>query len=345
MNNPSKRMSRILSAALMTGLGVLAGCQSTPKGDYMALGFQPDSVMKYRFVSSRQVQIELTAGAGGKKEDSKLSSESLDMVMQIRPVKIDPYGLSTIEFTCQSVQVKRTSFSGKAASADAMESLKGRSYTIQATPTGEIENLDTFETLLKEIGQKSFVSRSDPRQNVKDPDMILDWIFFQYTLWDITASNPKALAGVRPGSAWKSDQFMPWPVPIQNLPSRVTTYTVKEITEQDGRRLAHLDSAYQLREKPVLKFPLPYEGPYQIKGSLFSVLRNYQHKSLEGSGSQIFNLTDGALEKDQQDYTLVTQADFILPLGQSLPILTVKQSILIERLTDGAAERNTGGSQ
>ena len=106
-----------------------------------------------------------------------------------------------------------------------------------------------------------------------------------------------------------------------------------------------MDSAYQLRERPVLNFPLPYEGSYQIKGSLFSVLRNYQHQSLEGSGTQIFNLTDGVPEKDQQDYTLVTRADFILPLGQSLPTLTVQQSILIERLIDGVSERNTGGSQ
>jgi hypothetical protein len=345
MNTLRKRMGRILSAALLAGLGLLGGCGSTPRGDYMALEFKLENILNYRFVSSRQVQIELTTGAGGKKEDSKISHETLEMVMQVKPLKVDPYGLSTIEFTCRSVQVKRTSFSGKAAPADAMESLKGKSYTIQITPTGQIENIESFTKLLKETGQKSFVARSDTQQNVKDPDMILDWICFQFYLWDVTASNPKPVAGVRPGSTWKSDQFMPWPVPIQNLPSRVTTYTVKEITEQDGRRLAHIDSAYQLREKPVLNFPLPYEGSYQIKGSLFSVLRNYQHQSLEGSGTQIFNLTDGFPEKDQQDYTLVTRADFILPLGQSLPTLTVQQSILIERLNDGPSERITGGSQ
>lgn len=331
-----KRTSGFCPTLLLAGLGLTIGCSSVPRGDYMALEFKPDSVLTYRFVSSRQVQIELTTGAGGKKEDSKISNESIEMVMRIKPLEVDPYGLSTVEFTCQSVQVKRTSFSGKGSTTDAMESLRGKSYTIQITPTGQIKNLDSFSTLLKEIGQKSFVARSDAQQNVKDPDMILDWICFQYYLWDVTASNPNPLAGVRPGSTWKSDQFMTWPVPIQNLPSRTTTYTVKEITEQDGKRLAHIDSAYQLGEKPVLNFPLPYDGPYQIKGSLFSILRNFQHQSLEGSGALTYNLTDGYPEKDQQDYTLVTQAGFILPLGQSFPTLTVAQSILIERLDNGS---------
>ena len=344
MNSIYKRLGRFLWVVMISGLGLLPGCQSGPRGDYAAIEFHPDSMLRYRFVSSRDVKIELTEGSNGKKEDSKTSRESLDMVMRIRPVKIDPYGLTTLEFTCESVQVKRTSFSGKGAAVDAMEALKGKSYTVQVTPTGQIENKDDFARMLKEIGQKSFVASTNPKQKVKNPDMILDWIFFQMYLWNVSASIPKPLDGIHPGSTWQSDQFMPWPVPIQNLPSRITTYTVKDITEQYAKRTAVIDSTYQLRDEPVLSFPLPYEGPYQIKGSLFSILRSYRHESLEGSGTEIFDLTDGVLEKDQQNYTLVTRADFILPLGQSLPTLTVQQSILIERLKDDA-EGKPGGSQ
>jgi len=300
----------------------------------MALEFRADPPLRYRFVSSREVQIELTSGSSGKKEDSKLANESIEMVFRIRPIEANPYGLSTVEFTCESVEANRTTFSGKAAPADAMQHLRGRSYTLQVSPTGQIELTDSFRELLREIGRKSFVEKGDTAQRIKDPDMILDWLFFQYTLWDLTASNPKPLRGVVPGSSWQSEQFLPWPVPIQNLPSRIITYTVETLEEQQQVKLASVSTRYQLREKPLLNFPLPYEGSYQIRGSLFSVLRSFRHESLEGTGRLVFNLTDGQLEFAQDDYTLITAADFILPLGDSLPKLTVRQHIRIERLSD-----------
>ncbi len=345
MDRIAKRTDLLLAAVMLTGLGLLAGCRPAPRGDYMTIDFQPRTPLRYRFVSSREVEILLTAGPDGKKEDAKTSTESIEMVMDISPVQIDPYGLSTLEFTCRDVRVSRTSFSGKGLAADAMESLKGKSYTIRVSPTGQVEELGTFETLLKEIGRKSFVSSASPDQNIKNPDMILDWIFFQYALWDVSASNPKPLAGIRQGSSWQSEQFMPWPAPIRNIPSRVTTYTVREISETDTRKTAVIDSRYQLREKPVLNFPMPYEGSFQIKGSLFSVLRNFRHESIEGSGTQVYNLTDGILQEDRQDYTLVTRADFILPLGQSLPTLTVRQSITIERLDNDPGQGQIGAAQ
>lgn len=333
--------------AILTGL-FLCGCGNVPKGEYMALDFDAASPLRYRYVSSREVQIVLTSGSAGKKEDSKRSSESIEMVFAIRPVDLNPYGLSTLEFTCESVQIKRSSFSGKASGSDAMQSLQGRSYTLQVSPTGQMELTESFLNTLRLIGQNSFVDKPDSKQRIKDPDMILDWLFFHYTLWDLTASNPKALRGIVAGSNWPSEQFLPWPVPIQNLPSRTLTYTVENIEERQGTRLATVRTQYQLREKPLLNFPMPYEGNYQIRGSLFSVLRNYRHESLEGTGHLVFNLTDGRLESAEDQYTLVTAADFILPLGDSVPKLTIQQQIRIERLSDDSSttvvsERNDGG--
>lgn len=343
--SPVQRIARTMQLLLAAAVAFFSGCRSVPRGEYMALEFDKTKPLRYRFVSSREVQIELTSGPSGKKEDSKASNESIEMVFQIRPVEIDPYGLSTLEFTCESVQVKRTTFSGKPAAADAVQALQGRSYTIQVSPTGRLELTDSFKNLLREIGQKSFAAKSgSQQQNVKDPDMILDWLFFQYTLWDLPASHPRPLEGIRVGSTWESEQFLPWPVPIQNLPSRTLTYTVEQIEEQQDCRLAFISTSYKLRERPVLNFPLPYEGNYQIRGSLFSVLRNFQHQSLEGSGRLVFNLTNGCLESAQDEYTLVTSASFILPLGESLPKLTVHQHIQIERLSDDTrSERKNGG--
>jgi len=327
-------ISRAARGVVCLAAGLLCGCGTLPRGEYMALDFEASPSVRYRFVSSREVRIELTSSAAGKKEDSKLANESIEMVFGIRPLEANPYGLSTVEFTCESVESKRTTFSGKPAPADAMQHLRGRTYTLQVSPTGQIELTDSFRNLLREIGQKSFVEKGDSAQRIKDPDMILDWLFFQYTLWDLTASNPKPLRGIAPGSSWQSEQFLPWPVPIQNLPSRVITYTVENIEDRQGTKLASVSTRYQLREKPLLNFPLPYEGSYQIRGSLFSVLRSYRHESLEGTGQLVFNLTDGRLESAQDNYTLITAADFILPLGDSLPKLTVRQHIRIERLSD-----------
>lgn len=331
---PAQSIRRTVRRLVLLAAALLGGCATLPQGEYMALDFRPDSPLRYRFVSSREVQIELSSGSTGKREDSKLASESIEMVFRIRPVEANPYGLSTLELTCESVQTQRTTFSGKPAGPDALQHLKGRSYTLQVSPTGQIELTDSFKNLLREIGQKSFVDKPQSKQRIKDPDMILDWLFFQYTLWDLTASNPKPLRGIAPGSSWQSEQFLPWPVPIQNLPSRILTYTVETIEDRQGTRLADVRTRYQLREKPLLNFPLPYEGSYQIRGSLFSVLRSYRHESLDGSGRLVFNLTDGRLESAQDDYTLVTAADFILPLGDSQPKLTVRQHLQIERLPD-----------
>jgi hypothetical protein len=314
----------------------------------MALDFDTAAPLRYRFVSSREVQIELSSSSAGKKEDSKLATETLEMVFRIRPLEANPYGLSTLEFLCESVQTKRTTFSGKPAAGDAVQHLQGRTYTLQVSPTGQIELTDSFRTLLREIGQKSFVQKADSKQRIKDPDMILDWLFFHYTLWDLTASNPKPLRGIAPGSSWTSEQFLPWPVPIQNLPSRLITYTVDRLEDRQVTRMAAVSTRYQLREKPLLNFPLPYEGSYQIRGSLFSVLHGYRHESLEGSGRLLFNLTEGQLESAEEDYTLQTSANFILPLGDSLPKLTVRQHIQIERLSDSSpnpAQTEGNGSE
>jgi hypothetical protein len=43
-------------------------------------------------------------------------------------------------------------------------------------------------------------------------------------------------------------------------------------------------------------------------------------------------MNKGLIEKDTQEYLLNVTAGFMLPLGDSLPVLTVKQTLKIERI-------------
>ena len=65
---------------------------------------------------------------------------------------------------------------------------------------------------------------------------------------------------------------------------------------------------------------------------LMGFLRNYKFLSLDGGGTQIFNMDDGLIESDQQHYTMKVNATFMLPLGDSLPVLDVDQTISIKRI-------------
>ena len=65
---------------------------------------------------------------------------------------------------------------------------------------------------------------------------------------------------------------------------------------------------------------------------LFGFLRRYTFQSIEGNGTQVFNIDTGVLEKDNQHYSDPSEADFMLPLGDSKPSLQVDQTISIELL-------------
>lgn len=337
MTVAKQRFASALSLITAGMLCLLAGCgqPAAPSGDLLVVGFNENQTLRYRLRAEREVQIELT---GDKPGETKAASDTMELVMAIRPVEVNPFGLTTLEFTCESAKVAHRSFTGKPGNPDAVESLQGKTYTIQISPTGSLETSDEFETMLKEIGEKSFVSTKTSGQRVKDPDMIFDWMYFQLYLWDAVTSIQEPLAGVEEGTQWTSRQVVPWPVPIYNMPTRQVTYTLAEVRPTETGRQAVITSNYGLSEEPIKDFPLPYTGTFQLKGSLFAVLHSYRFQSLEGAGTQIFNMDTGTLESDEQQYTLKARADFILPLGNSIPILTVDQKFSVQLLNPPSGE-------
>jgi len=309
----------------------LCGCGQPTQSNWLLLNFEETVPVTYHFVSDRQITIDLTSGSSGRTAEPQTISEKLDMVVTYTPVEVDPFGLTNLVAECRSAEVTRSSLSGRAAARDAMENMAGKSFHFSLSPTGEITDDADIRRVLSEVSETAF-AQSDSRR-IKNPDMIADFIAMQWHLWDATSTIEEPLTGMRPGQTWQVRQWIPWPSPIRNVPMRLTTYTLDSfVQEEDLPRKAVIKSEYRLAG-PVDTIPFPwlYEGSFQMRG-VMGFLRNYRFNSLEGEGAQIFNMADGLIESDKQQYTLNVNASFLLPLGDSVPVLTVHQTIEIEQI-------------
>lgn len=300
----------------------------------LVVNFEQNKTLRYRMVSTRETSIELTSsGSGSKQGNPQKVTETLEMVMAYKPTQVDPFGLTKLECVCESVSVARGSFTGKSPqSGDAIENLKGKPFTLELSPTGKIQDFSGLEKLLLEIGKTAFdTTRKDI--SIKNPDMIYDFVAMQWYLWDSIASVPNPLDGVQPGMQWTNTQVVAWPIPIPNTPCRVTTYTLDSVQQdQDGQAAkALINTTYRLSEKTLEEFPKPYEGSFQMRG-LFGFLHNYQFQSIDGGGKILFDLTSGTVISDTQQYKLVANAAFLLPLGDSVPSVVIEQKIDIQLL-------------
>jgi hypothetical protein len=310
---------------------VAVGCQSpAPDRNWLLVSFEKNVPVTYQFTADRQITIDLTSSDSAKQAKPQTMTEKLDMVITYTPTEVDPFGLTTLVANCKSVKVTRSSLSGRQAAADAMENLAGKQFTFSLTPTGEIADASDLERLIKELGKTAF-SEGDTRR-IKNPDMISDFIAMQWHLWDSTSTIEEPLTGMKPGQTWQVRQWVPWPAPIPNLPARLTTYALEELVfEENQPRKAVISSTYELAETAEQPFPRPYEGAFQMRG-LMGFLRNYTFLSLEGTGKQIFNMDKGMIESDRQQYSINVNAAFMLPLGDSLPVLTIDQTITITQI-------------
>jgi len=326
---------RRITVLLCTGAVacILSGCQKSGSRQLLVVDFKPDTTLTYRLTSHRDITLEL------KSEDPKMKgkntsqtmSEELELVIAYTPLEVDPFGITTIQGKCRSAKVTRRSFTGKAGPGDAVEQLAGKTFTIKLSPTGKIADYSSLTEVVRDLGNKAFATNTAGNQKVKNPDMIYDFIAMQWYLWDSTATIDNPLRGVRVGSNWQASQLVPLPIPI--IAVRDTTYTLQEITETPDGRKAVISSSYVLSDKKLANWPKPYSERFAMKG-MFGFLRNYKYQSLEGQGKQIFNIDTGVVESEQQHYRMTISAAFLLPLGDSVPIITIDQKINVELLDD-----------
>ena len=334
-------MKHSLLGLLIVSCGLcLCGCQqSTGTTDtWLLVSFEKEVPVTYKMTAERQTQIDLTSGQAGKKTKPQKMTEKLELVMEYTPLEVDPFGLTTLKATCKSVNVTRSGFSSKQNGADTMENLAGQSFILKLTPTGQIHDNSDLERIAQELGEKAFSSGQN-NMRVKNSDMISDFLAMQQFLWDAGATISNQL-DLEVGDTWQALQTIAWPTPMYPPPARLTTYTLESIGSDpnvpDAPRQAVITSTYTLSETPMDTYIKPYEeGRFQMRG-LFGFLRNYQFKDLEGGGRQIFNIDDGLVESDKQQYHLDVTASFMLPLGDSVPILSVEQTFTIQRIEDGS---------
>ncbi len=312
-------------------LCVLAGCHTGGGRELLVVDFKPDTTIRYKLTSQRDITLELKSDNPKMKGRNKpqTMSEKLELVIAYRSVEVDPFGITTIEGKCESAKVTRKAFTPRASPKDAVEHLVGRTFTIQLSPTGKIADYSSLTEVVREMGKKAFATNRAGKQKVKNPDMIYDFIAMQWYLWDSVATIEKPLKGVKKGTSWKTSQLVPLPIPI--VPARQTTYTFDEITETPDGRKAVINSTYTLSDEKLANWPKPYTGRFAMKG-MFGFLRNYKYQSLVGQGKQIFNIDAGVVESDQQQYKMIISAAFMIPLGDTVPIITIDQKISVELL-------------
>ena len=323
---------------IFTGLSLVlllvffAGCEGQqkfagPGGKVLlTVDFEPNVPLKYNFVCERQISLNLDPSGrysrGGKSRGSNQNTvEKLEMEIVYKPIEIDPYGYSTIEATCNSAKVTRTSGSRREQNrGDAVEFLVGKSFTLKITPIGKIIDYNSLGSLTKELGEKAFTN-SQQGGRIKDPDMIMDFVATQWNMWGSISTIKEPLKGLKKGLKWDSKLLAPMPF-ISKI-GRDVKYQFAGITEVNGVSLAEITSNYKLSRKSPAGVPFPYGGSFQMRGT-FGFLRGYRVLSIEGTGRQLYDIKRGLIKSDTQRYQAETSAS-IFGLGSAN--MTIDQTI------------------
>ena len=313
-------------------LGVLSGCASVAEQkELFTVDFQQGQMLRYKFVSSRKIDVNWNptkTTAKPPKGRTGKSSESMEMVVAYTPVEVDPYGLTTIEATCESVRIRQSSDDGRpTVRRDAAQGFSGKTYRFTVGPTGKVEDYSQLDRLIREIGKKAFRS-GGKTQRIKEPDMISDFIATQWFLWDAISSIEKPAKGIGIGHSWSSKLSVPTPMVMRK--ARDVAYTLDEIRQGVQHRLAVIRSSYSLAESVPRSWPIPYSGRFQMSGR-FGFLRGYKVLDLQGHGEELFNIDAGRMERYNQQYKMLLEASYPMGLGGN-PRITIDQKLTMQRL-------------
>lgn len=322
-----KTFVHIIIAVLAAGF--IAGCNSNK--ELFTVDFQQGQTLRYKFVSTRDVVLDLGATADGKSAaDSSATgktTEKLEMIMAYSPVEISPYGPATVKATCESIKVERKTKKGvMKGKKDPIESLAGKSFSFKVLPTGKIEDNNELIELLKVAGEKAMSFGASGRR-IKDPDMIDDFIVSQWFLWDSISSIENAVAGVAVGQSWNSKLLIPNPMVIRR--ARTVEYMLRQVRQSQGGRLAVIASSFGPADSVEQSWPIPYSEKFSIRGK-YGMLRGFKVLQLQGNGEEIFNIDLGRTERYDHQYQVKLKAIFPLPLKGINPRITIDQKLTME---------------
>ncbi len=315
----------------LAGCGPLAGgAKASRQGrEFLTVDFQAGQRLRYQFISSREITIDLEAGENisksGRNATDK-SSELMEMIVSYTPVEINPYGLTKVKATCESVRIIRS----KGPRRDAVQSVAGKTFVLTVGPTGNIEDKFELDELIKKIGEKAFRAGTDGGR-VKEPDMIGDFVATQWFLWDAIASIEEPSKGIAVGESWSSKLSVPTPMVMRK--ARDVTYRLDEVRQSDKGRLAVIKSFFQAADSAPNDWPIPYSGRFQVAGA-FGFYGNYRVLNLQGEGEELFNIDAGRIEQYEQEYQLILKTSLMIPLAGVDPRITINQKLTMILLSD-----------
>lgn len=319
----------VVVAIALAGCGpITRGGKPSRKGrEFLTIEFQPGRTLRYKFVSSREITIDLEAarGASGSgKNATDTSSESMEMIVSYTPIEIDPFGLTKIKATCESVRVTRS----KGPHRDPVQSLPDKTFVLAVGPTGKIEDYSGLDELIKEIGELVFRAGTGGSR-IKEPDMIGDFIASQWFLWDAVSSVEEPSKGVAVGESWTSKLSIPTPMVMRK--ARDVTYRLDAVRSSEKGRLAVIKSSYQPADSAPNDWPIPYSGRFQVAGA-FGFYGNYRVLGLQGEGEELFNIDAGRIEQYEQEYQFCLKASLLIPLTGVDPRIMINQKLTMTLL-------------
>ncbi len=304
----------------------------------LTVDFEPDQVLRYRFVSHKDIVLDWEPGAEASSNRVQEQTEDLEMVVAYEPLEVDPYGISTIRATVESVEARRSGGpGGRSFGTDAVETAQGKTFTLKVDPRGRIVDFSPLEVLVQEMGKEAFRSDSS-RGRIKEPDMIGDFVASQWFLWDAVASIERLTEGMAVGQTWRSQLSVPTPMVMRK--ARDVEYRLDEVRRSKDRSLAVIKSVYGLADSAPSDWPVPYSGRFQMSGT-YGFLGPYEVLGLKGAGEELFNIEAGRIERQQQTYTMRMKAS-LPPMGiRANPHITIEQTLTMELMrpeTQGESE-------
>jgi hypothetical protein len=334
---------RITGAVSVTTLCILlAGCGSSERGTgpvadagkvttagrvFLTVDFQPGQTLRYKFTSQKNITVDWDPNAAAKSNHVQEQSETFEMIVAYTPVEVDPYGVSTIRATVESVRAVRSGGpTARNFGIDAVESAQGKSFILKVDPRGKIVDGSELTALIQEMGKQAFRAGT-ALGRIKEPDMIGDFITSQWFLWDAEASVERPAEGAAVGQTWRSQLSVPTPMVMRR--ARNVVYKLDEVRQDADGALAVITSTYTPADTVPAGWPIPYSGRFQMSGT-FGFLGPYEVLGLEGTGVELFNLKAGRVEQRQQKYVLRVKAG-LPPLGiKANPRIAIDQTLTME---------------
>jgi hypothetical protein len=295
---------------------------------FLTVDFEQGKTLRYRMASRKQVTLDWDPNATNTKNRVQQHAEQMEMVVAYTPVEVDPYGVSTVRATVESIRTMRSGGpTGRSLGVDAVESAKERSFTIKVDPRGRIVDANELRTLILEMGERAFHDGAGGR--VKDPDMIGDFVAGVWFLWDGVATLPLPAEGLTIGQTWSSQ--LPVPTPMVMRKARDVKYRFNGIRSGPRGAAAVIESLYTPASSTPADWPVPYSGRFRMSGT-FGFLGGYEILGLKGTGEELYNIEAGRLEQRRQTYTIEMKAS-LPPMGiEAHPRITIEQTLITELL-------------